>query len=112
VDLQDIYNLNLGADLVVLSACETALGKQVDGEGMIGLSRGFMYAGASRVMASLWKVDDFATTQLMKRFYLSMEQERTPPAEALRRAQLDLLRQRRWSAPYYWAGFALQGEWK
>jgi CHAT domain-containing protein len=112
VDLQDIYNLNLGADLVVLSACETALGKQVDGEGMIGLSRGFMYAGASRVVGSLWNVTDFVTAQLMTRFYRSMEQERTTPAQALRRAQLDLLRQKHWSAPYYWAGFALQGEWK
>jgi CHAT domain-containing protein len=67
--LHDIHNLRLNADLVVLSACETALGTQVRGEGLIGLARGFMYAGASRVVASLWKVEDQATASLMKQFY-------------------------------------------
>jgi len=112
LQLEDIYNLNLPADLVVLSACETGLGKEINGEGLIGLTRGFMYAGATRVVSSLWRVDDFATAKLMKAFYASMEQDGRRPAQALREAQLSLLEDRRWSAPYYWAGFTIQGEWK
>ncbi|HJQ67371.1 MAG TPA: tetratricopeptide repeat protein [Blastocatellia bacterium] len=110
--LYDVYNMNLGAELVVLSACQTALGKQVKGEGLIGLTRGFMYAGSARVMASLWRVEDEATAEMMKRFYEGMIKENQRPAAALRRAQEWMQRQRRWSAPYYWAGFVLQGEWK
>jgi len=112
VELQDIYNLNLSADLVVLSACETGLGKEVRGEGLVGLTRGFMYAGANRVMASLWSVDDVATAELMGRFYQAMEQQGRRPAAALRQAQVAMLKQERWSSPYYWAGFVIQGEWK
>jgi len=110
--LNDIYNLNLPADLVVLSACNTALGKEVRGEGLIGIVRGFMYAGAARVVASLWKVEDEATAELMKRFYQQMLQHGLKPAAALRAAQTDMRQQKRWSSPYYWAGFVLQGEWK
>jgi CHAT domain-containing protein len=110
--LQDIYNLNLPADLVVLSACETGLGKEISGEGLIGLTRGFMYAGASRVVASLWNVSDVATAQLMAEFYRSMEKDGLPPAAALRVAQIKMLQQKRWASPYYWAAFQLQGEWK
>jgi CHAT domain-containing protein len=110
--LHDIYNLNLPVDMVVLSACQTGLGKQVRGEGLIGLTRGFMYAGAARVVASLWKVDDEATAELMKVFYQRMLKDGMPPPAALREAQMSLRRQKRWSAPYYWAGFVLQGEWK
>jgi CHAT domain-containing protein len=112
VGLQDIYNLNLPADLVVLSACETALGKAIKGEGLMGLTRGFMYAGATRVVASLWKVDDVATAELMRRFYTAMEREKMRPAAALQKAQVEMWRQARWRDPYYWAGFELQGEWK
>jgi CHAT domain-containing protein len=112
VDLEDIYNLTLSADLVVLSACETALGKDISGEGLIGLTRGFMYAGASRVVASLWEVDDLATSELMKIFYEGMLKNGLSPAAALRRAQLEMLRQKRWSALYYWAAFTIQGDWK
>jgi CHAT domain-containing protein/tetratricopeptide (TPR) repeat protein len=112
LDLEDIYNLDLTADLVVLSACDTAVGKQVDGEGMIGLTRGFMYAGASNVMGTLWSVDDFAAAKLMKAFYTGMEQDRMPPAQALRQAQLALWKEKHWSSPYYWAPFTLQGDWK
>jgi CHAT domain-containing protein/Tfp pilus assembly protein PilF len=112
MQLQDIYNLDLPADLVVLSACETGLGKEISGEGLIGLTRGFMYAGATRVVSTLWKVNDFATAKLMKAFYKSMEQEGKRPAQALREAQLSMIQDRRWSAPYYWAGFTIQGEWK
>lgn len=109
--LDDIYNLNLPADLVVLSACDTGLGKDVKGEGLVGLVRGFMYAGTSRVVASLWKVDDDATAELMTHFYREMLQEKKSPAAALRAAQVALWRQRRWHAPYFWAAFVLQGEY-
>jgi tetratricopeptide (TPR) repeat protein len=110
--LHEIYNLELDADLVVLSACRTALGKEVYGEGLIGLTRGFMYAGASRVVSTVWNVDDRSSALLMQRFYSAMLTERTAPAAALREAQLALYRQARWKNPHYWAAFALQGEWK
>lgn len=110
--LHEIYNLDLDADLVVLSACSTALGKEVHGEGLIGLTRGFMYAGASRVVSSVWNVNDRASAQLMSRFYTAMLSKGMTPAAALRDAQLSMLRQPRWSEPYYWAAFALQGEWR
>jgi CHAT domain-containing protein/Flp pilus assembly protein TadD len=112
LELQDIYNMNLSADLVVLSACETGLGKQISGEGLIGMTRGFMYAGASRVVASLWNVSDVATAQLMGEFYRAMEKDHQTPAAALRAAQLQMLKQKRWRSPYYWAAFQIQGEWK
>src|SRR5262249_5764056 len=112
LQLQDIYNMNLGAELVVLSACETGLGKEVEGEGLVGLTRGFMYAGATRVIASLWRVDDEATAELMKKFYDGVLQEGKTAAGALREAQQWMRTQKRWESPYYWAGFVLQGEWK
>ena len=108
--LHEIYNLRLGADLVVLSACSTGLGKDVRGEGIIGLTRGFMSAGASGVIASLWKVDDDATAELMKLFYEGMFQKGLLPASALREAQLAMSKQKRWQSPYYWAGFVIQGQ--
>jgi CHAT domain-containing protein/tetratricopeptide (TPR) repeat protein len=110
--LEDIYNMNLPADLVVLSACETGLGREIQGEGLVGLTRAFMYAGAPRVVASLWQVPDRATAELMKRFYTAMLVDHLTPAAALRQAQISLSKEKRWSAPYYWAGFILQGEWK
>jgi CHAT domain-containing protein/Flp pilus assembly protein TadD len=110
--LHDIYNLKLGSELVVLSACQTALGKNMRGEGMVGLVRGFMYAGAPRVVATLWDVKDDATAELMKRFYKNMLVEKQSPASALRAAQLSMSRETRWNAPYYWAGFVIQGEFK
>jgi CHAT domain-containing protein len=112
VRLHDIYNLDLNADLVVLSACQTGLGQEVKGEGLIGLTRGFMYAGARRVVASLWQVDDEATAEFMRHFYAAMLQNNDTPAAALRRAQWQMQRSRRWRAPYYWAAFTLQGEWR
>jgi len=112
LNLQDIYNLNLPADMVVLSACETGLGKEIKGEGLIGLTRGFMYAGASRVVSSLWKVNDEATAELMQRFYRAIEQEGMRPAAALQKAQIEMWKQKPWSHPYFWAAFELQGEWK
>jgi len=110
--LQEIYNLRLPADLVVLSACQTALGREVKGEGLVGLTRGFMYAGAQRVVASLWQVDDLATAALMKAFYRNMLQDGLSASAALREAQLEIRRHQRWAAPYYWAAFTLQGEWR
>lgn len=111
--LHEIYNLKLPAELVVLSACQTALGKEVRGEGLVGLTRGFMYAGAPRIVASLWKVDDKATAELMKRFYQAMlGEQRLRPAAALRAAQVEMQKLKAWEDPYYWAAFVLQGEWK
>jgi CHAT domain-containing protein len=97
---------------VVLSACQTALGKEIKGEGLVGLTRGFMYAGAARVVASLWRIDDRATAELMKRFYEAMLKEKLRPAAALRAAQVSMWKDPRWAKPHYWAAFTLQGEWK
>ncbi len=108
----DLYSLNLNADLVVLSACQTALGKDVDGEGIVGLTRGFMYAGASSVVSSLWKVEDAATAELMKRFYRAMLKENQTPSSALRIAQNEMRQIPRFSNPRNWASFTLTGEWK
>ncbi len=110
--MHEIFNLRLPADLVVLSACQTGLGKEIKGEGLVGLTRGFMYAGAERVAASLWRVDDQATAQLMGHFYRGMLQEKLRPAAALRAAQIEMSKSSRWTPPYYWAGFVIQGEWK
>ena len=112
LQLHDVYNLDLsGTSLVVLSACRTGLGKDVKGEGLVGLTRGFMYAGARSVVASLWKVDDRATAALMKHFYEAMLVEGLPPAAALRKAKQSMWQQERWHAPYFWAAFVLQGEY-
>lgn len=110
--LHDIYSLKLNADLVVLSACEAALGKDIRGEGLIGLTRGFMYAGTPSVVASLWRASDEATATLMQEFYRLMLKQGLRPADALRKAQLGISRQRKWRDPYYWAGFILQGDWR
>ncbi|HBB35365.1 MAG TPA: hypothetical protein DDZ80_00410, partial [Cyanobacteria bacterium UBA8803] len=112
--LNDIFNLNLPAELVVLSACQTGSGKNVKGEGIVGLTRGFMYAGSPRVIASLWNVNDASTAQLMKLFYQKYLQENLPPAEALRQAQLAMWQSHQvdWRTPYFWAAFTLQGEWR
>lgn len=107
----EIYNLNLPAELVVLSGCRTGLGKEIRGEGLVGLTRGFMYAGAKRIAVSLWDVNDEATAELMSRFYKEMlGNKKFTPAAALRQAQLSMAKDKRWSNPYYWAGFILQGE--
>jgi CHAT domain-containing protein/tetratricopeptide (TPR) repeat protein len=110
--LDDIFNLNLPAELVVLSACKTGLGKEVKGEGLVGLTRGLMYAGAARVVVSLWNVDDEATSLLMQKFYNQMLQRGLSQSAALRAAQLQLWQQEQWRDPYSWAGFTLLGEWR
>ncbi|MEO7672959.1 MAG: CHAT domain-containing protein [Pyrinomonadaceae bacterium] len=108
----DIYNMKLPAELVVLSACQTGLGKEVKGEGLIGLTRGFMYAGARRVVVSLWSVNDKATSDLMTKFYRGMLKHNERPAAALRAAQIEMWKQKKWQSPYYWAAFTMQGEWR
>ncbi|HTG34948.1 MAG TPA: CHAT domain-containing tetratricopeptide repeat protein [Thermoanaerobaculia bacterium] len=108
--LHEIYNLGLDAGLVVLSACETGAGKEVRGEGLLGITRGFMYAGVPQLVVSLWKVEDRSTAELMKRFYHQLLEKGHPPAEALRQAQLSMLAEPAWSAPRNWAGFIFQGD--
>ncbi len=110
--LGDIFNLDFAADLVVLSACETGLGKDVNGEGLVGLTRGLMYAGAERVAVSLWQVNDDGTAQLMQEFYTQMLKQGKSPAVALRAAQRKLWQDSKWQNPYYWSAFTLQGEWR
>jgi CHAT domain-containing protein len=110
--LEDIFNASLPVGLVVLSACQTALGQEVDGEGLVGLTWGFLYAGAKTVIASLWKVNDASTAELMRLLYQAMEVHGMPPAAALRWAQLTMSRESRWASPYYWAGFTVQGDWR
>lgn len=108
----EIYRLHLEADLVVLSACETALGREVRGEGLVGLTRGFFHAGARRVVVSLWPVQDQPTAELMRRFYQALLRDHLSPAAALRRAQAGLRGEPGWQDPHDWAGFVLQGDWK
>jgi tetratricopeptide (TPR) repeat protein len=108
----EVYNLNLPAEMVTLSACETGLGKLIRGEGLLSLTRGFMYAGAARVVVSLWSVSDRATAELMTKFYRRALVEGERPAAALRAAQVEMWRDKRWERPYYWAAFTLQGEWR
>ncbi len=110
--VHDIYNLKLPAELVVLSACETGLGREYKGEGLVGLTQGFMYAGARRVTVSLWNVNDQATADLMARFYRGMLREKKSPADALRTAQIEMMRLTKWRSPYFWAPFVMQGEWR
>jgi CHAT domain-containing protein len=107
----EVFNLRLGAELVVLSGCRTGLGKEVKGEGLYGMTRGFMYAGSKRVIVSLWDVQDLATARLMSDFYRGLLGPKRPhAAAALRAAQIATWRDASWQAPYYWAGFVLQGE--
>jgi len=109
----EIFDLNLPADLVVLSGCRTGLGKEIRGEGMLGLTRGFMYAGAARVAVSLWDVNDKSTAELMARLYRGMLGKRhLSPAAALREAQVEMWKSASGHAPYYWAAFVLQGEYR
>jgi CHAT domain-containing protein len=108
----EISQLDLSAELVVLSGSETALGREIRGEGLIGLARSFMYAGVPRVVASLWNVDDRSTAELMSSFYRHMLREGMTTSQALRMAQIEMARSDRWSSPYHWAAFTLQGEWR
>jgi len=112
ITMQDVYRMHVPVLLVVMSACQTGLGKEVKGEGLIGLTRGFMHAGASSVVSTLWRVDDEATSELMKHFYANMLEQGMTPAAALREAQNSIRQDPRWASPYYWAAFTLQGEYE
>ncbi len=110
--LDDVYRLPLSAELVVLSACRTALGREIRGEGLQSLARGFLHAGARRLVASLWSTPDTATAELMTRFYRALLSAGRPPAAALRAAQLALRRDPRFRHARDWAAFTLQGDWQ
>jgi CHAT domain-containing protein len=110
VRLQDIYGLNLHADLVVLSACETGIGKEEKGEGLLSLNNGFLQVGAKTVLSSLWKVEDSATVELMKNFYEILANENTTSAKALQKAQIKMWESGRYKSPFYWAAFTVQGD--
>lgn len=109
--LNEIFNLRFDAEMITLSACQTALGKEVSGEGLIGLTHAFMYAGTKRLVVSLWNINDQATAQLMVKFYKEIFNSKLTPSEALRTAQLSMMKEPKWQSPYYWAAFQLQGEW-
>ena len=111
LQIGEIMRLKLNADLVTLSACSTGLGKLVNGEGILGLTRSIFYAGARNVAVSLWNVNDSATATLMASFYRNLRQGLTKD-EAMRQARLTLLHgpQRVWRHPYYWAAFVIEGE--
>jgi CHAT domain-containing protein len=107
----EIYNLSLNADLVTLSACETGLGKQMKGEGIIGLSRAFLYAGAKNLIVSLWSVADESTANFMIDFYEKTAQNNAQKgfSESLQTAKKNMIQHEKYSAPYYWAAFILIG---
>ena len=113
VRTDEVFNLRLGSPLVMLSACETGLGKEKRGEGVMGLTRAFMYAGAPTVGVSLWSVADKSTADLMTDFYrrLLSTGEGTTSSSALRGAQLAMISGKKYSAPFYWAPFVLVGDW-
>ncbi len=110
--LGDLFNLDYPADLIVLSACETGLGKEIQGEGLVGLTRGLMYAGGERLVVSLWQVSDEGTAVFMQEFYKEMLQNGKSPNEALRATQLKMWKDDKWRNPNYWAAFAFLGEWR
>lgn len=112
LNLDIIYNLNISSELVVLSACQTALGKDIRGEGLIGLSRGFLYAGSKRIVASLWKVDDSATAEFMKLFYRNHLEKNMSASAALRQAKLEMMKIPRYKSPFFWSAFTLLGDWR
>jgi CHAT domain-containing protein len=111
LQLSDIFNLTLSADLVVLSACETGVGQEIRGEGLVSLTRGFMYAGAERLVVSLWAVADSSTSELMQNYYIKILENNSNPATAMRETQLEMLQSDQYNAPYFWAAFVFQGEW-
>jgi CHAT domain-containing protein/Tfp pilus assembly protein PilF len=110
--VHEVFNLKLSAELVTLSACQTGLGKEIRGEGLVGMTRGFMYAGAPRVVVSLWSVSDEGTAELMARFYRGLLKDGMRPAAALQAAQISMLKEQKFASPFYWAAFTLQGEWR
>ncbi len=112
IRLQDIYALNLNTDLVVLSSCESGVGKEIRGEGLLSINNAFLQAGAKSVLSSAWRVDDQATAELMKLFYQELVDKKLPPSEALRQAQIKLSENPQYSSPFYWAAFTVHGEFR
>lgn len=106
----DISQLQLNAELAVLSGCDTAIGKQVRGEGLLGFGRAFLYAGAKRVLATVWSVEDAAMVDIMRHYYSALIVHHLSPAAALQDTQRYLWRQPKYRSPYYWAPFILIGE--
>ncbi len=107
----DLCRVRMRLDLVVLSACNSALGEAIPGEGFVGLTQAFFAAGSQRVLGTLWPVDDQATSEWMRHFYLALKSTRSP-ARALQQAQSEMAEDPAWKAPYYWAGFVLAGDWR
>jgi len=112
LQLHDIYGLRLNADLVVLSGCQTGLGEQLSGEGLVGLTQGFLYAGSRSVVVSLWDVQDKTTATLMANFYQAMLKDGAAPADALHQAKLRMYQQGPSRPPFYWSAFVIQGEYR
>ena len=110
--LQDIYALDLASDLVVLSACQSGVGKEIKGEGLMSLNNAFLQAGAKSVVSSAWKVDDDATAEFMKHFYTNLVDKQLTASQALRQAQLEMSKSAQFSSPFYWAAFTVQGEFR
>ena len=110
--LQDIYALDLATDLVVLSACQSGVGKEIKGEGLMSINNAFLQAGAKSVLSSAWKVDDNATAELMKYFYTNLTDKGLTPSQALRQAQLSMSKSTQFKSPFYWAAFTVQGEFR
>lgn len=112
IRIQDVYGMDLNADLVVLSACDTGIGKEVKGEGVMSLNNAFLQAGAKTVVSSLWKVDDTATKILMTEFYRGLSYDGLTPSAALRNAQIKMYRDPMFQSPFFWASFTTQGDFK
>ncbi len=110
IRLQDVYGMRLNSDLVVLSACDTGLGQEIKGEGVMSLNNAFLQAGARSVVSSLWKVDDNATKDLMTEFYRGMADDGLTAAAALRQAQIRMYNDPRYNSPFYWAAFTASGD--
>jgi CHAT domain-containing protein len=108
--MREVFELKLNADLVVLSACKTGLGKTIRGEGVSGLSRAFLSSGARNVLVSLWNVYDSSTASFMKSFYRNMQQDGTDKLKALKDARMRMIQSGKYSHPYYWAPFILIGK--
>ena len=107
LEAREIFDLDMNTDLVVMSACQTSIGQIRKGDEIVGLTRAFLYAGSHAVLGSLWSISDEATSVLMKEFYLNIKDVDYP--EALRKAQLMMIRSERYSAPFYWAAFSVTG---
>ena len=105
----EIAYLDLASDMVVLSACETGLGRLTSGEGVVGLWRAFLYAGTDSLVVSMWKVSDYSTKELMVRFYRHLIHDEVSRSEALRSAQLEMMQRKGFGHPFHWAAFTLIG---